>query len=95
MEGVQTSTEKKDEMNDTPKDAVPARGDPATTALVASLVGRTVMSAQYLKNPGQWEDVEFVLVELDDGRVVRFGGYGYDASGVTVEVHGRVSPTIP
>ena len=54
--------------------------------LVKSLMGRTVIAAEfYDANPDQdWTEHEIAELVLDDGRVICFGGWGYDAYGATV-----------
>jgi hypothetical protein len=61
--------------------------------IMASLVGRTILAAQWLDEnppmPGQehgWTEHEAAYLTLDDGRIVRFGGWGHDAWGATVRV---------
>ena len=53
-----------------------------------SLIGRTIVSAEmYDLNPvHDWSEHEVFYLTLDDGRVVRFGGWGYDACGGTAEI---------
>lgn len=54
--------------------------------LVESLVGHRIERAEWWDaDPvGEWTGHEFARLFLDDGRVVEFGGYGYDAWGGTV-----------
>lgn len=60
----------------------------ADLELVKSLVGRTVVAAEwYDKNPDrEWDEHEVAELTFDDGRKVRFDAYGYDMSGVIVEL---------
>lgn len=57
-------------------------------ALVESLAGCTIIKATWEDaNPHDtWTDHEFATLELSDGRVITFGGWGYDARGATVNV---------
>lgn len=56
--------------------------------LVASLVGRTIVATVYDDGGrGRWDCDESVTLTFDDGRVVRFGGYGlHTDGGVTIDV---------
>lgn len=63
--------------------------DPDDVALVQSLVGRTITAAKW-DDPAagdefEWTEHEVAELTLDDGRVIRFGGWGYDAWGATVD----------
>ena len=62
--------------------------DVGDVELVASLVGRTVVAAEWRDDckPGDsdWTSHEYALLTLDDGRVVRFDGGGFDACGAMV-----------
>ena len=57
-------------------------------ALVESLVGQTIVKAEWIDiNPDkEWEEHEEATLTLDDGRVIVFGGWGHDASGATVKL---------
>lgn len=57
-------------------------------ALVHSLVGHSIVAAEWLDDhpDDEWTDHEYALLTLDDGRVIRFGGWGYDAMGATVSL---------
>ena len=62
------------------------RGDyPAENAVMASLIGRTITRAEFVdpwRDKGETFDCgEYALVELDDGTVIVFGGYGCHADG--------------
>ncbi len=59
---------------------------PEDTALVESLVGATITKAEWLDNcgGGEWTGHEFARLTLADGRVIEFGGYGYDSWGTSV-----------
>jgi hypothetical protein len=61
--------------------------DDETGTLVGSLVGRTITRAEWRDVDADrgWTEHEYALLWLDDGRVVRFGGWGYDAWGATVK----------
>lgn len=65
--------------------------DAEDTALIASLVGRTIVRAEWIDaNPDdEWTGHEEAKLWLDDGRVVTFGGWGHDAWGATVSVYAR------
>ena len=60
----------------------------ADAKLVESLVGRTIVAATWVdENPNyEWTGHEAAFLTLDDGRVVRFAAWGYDAWGATVTV---------
>jgi hypothetical protein len=60
--------------------------DEAEVALVKSLIGRTIVAATWRDaNPNhEWSNHEEALLQFDDGRIIRFGGWGYDAYGATV-----------
>ena len=57
-------------------------------ALVQSLVGRTITHAVWEDAaPNEsWTGHEYCRIWLDDGRIIEFGGWGYDAWGATVEL---------
>jgi hypothetical protein len=57
-------------------------------ALVESLVGQTIVKAEWidLSPVEEWAEHEEATLTLDDGRVVVFGGWGHDASGATVRL---------
>ncbi len=57
-------------------------------ALVESLVGQTIVQAEWVDlNPNdEWNEHEEATLTLDDGRTVVFGGWGHDASGATVRL---------
>ena len=61
------------------------REDPEAT-LAESLVGRTITRARWFdESPDEtWNGHETAWLWLDDGRVIEFGGYGYDAWGATI-----------
>lgn len=63
--------------------------DPDDLALIASLVERTIIKAEWLDASAGEEiwanDNEIALLSLDDERVIQFGGYGYDDWGATVD----------
>lgn len=65
-----------------------ATGNPKEEAIAATLVGRTIVEAVFVDiDPGHtWEEHEVLFLKLDDGRVVRCGGYGYDAWGATLDL---------
>ena len=54
--------------------------------LVASLIGRRIERAVWFDaNPDErWTTHETCELLLDDGRVIRFGSWGYDADGATI-----------
>ena len=56
--------------------------------IVASLVGRTIVSARmYDESPDyDWTGHEVIDVVLDDGRTIQFGGWGHDAWGATIDL---------
>ena len=56
-------------------------------ATVASLVGRTIVAAQwYDASPGEdWTAHEECRLTFDDGTGVVFGSWGHSASGATVQ----------
>ena len=60
--------------------------DPADTALVASMVGRMIVTAEWMDDCGgrDWTEHAYARLTLDDGRVIVFGSHGYDAWGVVV-----------
>lgn len=62
--------------------------DPKDVALIKSLVGRTIVKAEWKDDcKGEiYTEHEYALLTLDDGRVIRFGSDGYDACAVTVDV---------
>ncbi|MDZ4249270.1 MAG: hypothetical protein U0990_04190 [Candidatus Nanopelagicales bacterium] len=64
--------------------------DKADVDLVASLVGRTILVAEWRDDckPGDsdWTGHEYALLTLDDGRTIVFGGTGHDAWGATVSL---------
>lgn len=55
-------------------------------ALLDSLVGRTVVRGRWFdESPnGGWAHHETAWLWFDDGRVIEFSSYGYDADGATV-----------
>ena len=55
-------------------------------ALVESLVGRTVVAAEWRDDGAgcDWCGHEVAQLTLDDGRKIKFGAWGYDAWGATV-----------
>ena len=57
-------------------------------ALVESLVGRTITAAVWCdaSPDDDWSGHEEATLTLDDGRMVRFSGWGYDAWGAIVEL---------
>lgn len=60
----------------------------ANVALVRSLVGCTIVGASWVDDDPIAHDgigCEVATLRLDDGRVIQFGGYGYDVWGATVE----------
>jgi hypothetical protein len=59
---------------------------PEDIALVQSLVGRTIVKATWECQCGgrEWEEHEMATLWLDDGRIIEFGSFGYDAWGATV-----------
>lgn len=58
--------------------------------LVQSLVNHVIVASEWQDDcePGEtdWTGHEYALLTLDDGRVIRFGGFGYDAWGATVSL---------
>lgn len=62
--------------------------DPKDQALVQSLVGRTIVRAQWADDaPDEdWTGHEEATLWLDDGRVIEFGAWGHDAWGATVRL---------
>lgn len=58
----------------------------AEDVLVASLVGRTIVRAEWRDRSGgeEWCEHEYALLWLDDGRVIEFSGWGHDAWGADV-----------
>lgn len=54
--------------------------------LAQSLVGRTITRVLWVdESHGQdWTGHEVARIWLDDGRVIEFGGWGYDAWGATM-----------
>lgn len=59
----------------------------ADVALVESLVGRTIVRTEWFDaNPKhEWTGHEEARLWLDDGRIIAFGAWGFDAWGATVE----------
>ncbi len=57
-------------------------------ALIASLIGHTIAAAEWCNDSPDmaWDEKEYALITLDDGRTIRFGGWGYDAWGATIEL---------
>lgn len=55
--------------------------------LAESLVGRTITRALWFDNDPDHDYTghEEAWLWLDDGRVISFGGYGYDAWGATID----------
>lgn len=60
--------------------------DAEEEALANSLVGRTITRARWFDaSPRhEWADHETCWIWLDDGRVIEFSSYGYDASGAVI-----------
>lgn len=58
----------------------------ADQELAQSLVGRTITRARWFdESPDEdWTGHEVAWLWLDDGRVIEFGAYGYDAWGATM-----------
>jgi len=56
--------------------------------LAASLIGRTITNAEWreAKPVGEWGEHEVCHLTLDDGRTVRFGGWGHDDWGATLDL---------
>jgi hypothetical protein len=55
-------------------------------ALIESLMGRTIVRVKIHDATFEWpEGEDRVWLFLDDGRVINFGGYGYDAYGATCD----------
>jgi hypothetical protein len=55
-------------------------------ALAASMAGHRIVKAQWTSTEDNWPQGEEVFtVWLDDGRVIRIDGWGYDAYGTTIE----------
>jgi len=54
--------------------------------LIQSMVGHTITRALWFDDsPGEnWCGHEIGYIQLDDGRVIEFSGYGYDAWGADV-----------
>lgn len=65
-----------------------SRLEPEDVALVQSLIGRSIVAAEWIdSNPDDdWCEHEIALLTLDDGRVIEFSGWGYDASGASVRL---------
>ena len=64
-----------------------AETDKADTELVRSMIGHTIVNAEWFVAIEDWsQGEERALLTLDDGRVIRFGGWGYDAWGATVDL---------
>ena len=63
-------------------------GEDDEAVIVASLVGRTITAATWVdENPDyEWAGHEAAYLTLDDGRIVRFAAWGYDAWGATVKI---------
>lgn len=55
-------------------------------SLAQSLVGATITKVRWFDaNPDDdWTEHETAWLWLDDGRVIEFGGWGYDAWGATI-----------
>lgn len=64
----------------------PYRLEQEAIDLVASLVGRTIVKAEWFDaSPSeQWAEHDTAHLWLDDGRVIEFGGWGHDAWGAAV-----------
>lgn len=63
--------------------------EPTDAEKAASLVGRTIVAAEWDggdDGTDHWGEFETCLLTLDDGREVRFGGWGHDAWGATLDV---------
>ena len=62
------------------------RTDETDEALMLSLVGRTITRGWFFdaSPDSEWQHHETCWLWLDDGRVVEFSSYGYDADGATV-----------
>ena len=60
--------------------------NPEDTALVESLVGATITKAEWLDECGgeSWTGHEFARLTFGDGRVIEFGGFGFDSWCATV-----------
>ena len=60
---------------------------PKDTALVESLVGATITKAEWLDDcKGEsWTGHEYARLTFTDGRVIEFGGFGFDSWCATVE----------
>jgi len=58
----------------------------ADYVFVASLVGRTIVRAEWKdRSPDQeWAEHEYALLWLNDGRVIEFGSWGHDAWGAEI-----------
>lgn len=56
-------------------------------ALAQSLVGRTITRVHWFdaSPKSDWSHHETCYLWLDDGRVMEFSSYGYDADGATIE----------
>lgn len=65
-----------------------SRLEPEDTALVHSLIGHSIVAAEWLdsNHNNDWCEHEIALLTLDDGRVIEFSGWGYDASGASVRL---------
>lgn len=63
---------------------------PTDEEKTATLVGRVIVKAEWDADPepgkDHWGEFETCLLTLDDGREVRFGGWGHDAYGLTIDI---------
>lgn len=67
------------------------RKEPTDEEKVASLIGRTIVKAEWEADPhpetDHWNNFESCTLTLDDGREVVFGAWGHDAWGATISVY--------
>lgn len=52
--------------------------------IAASLVGRTIVAADWPDDVDHWGDAGVCVLRLDDGRIIEFGAWGHDAWGPTI-----------
>lgn len=53
--------------------------------LLASMVGKTIVAAEWIDpRSSGWGPQDEAVITLDDGRKIRFRGWGYDAWGLAV-----------